>query len=307
VAGFLWASLRLLDRPLRVEALAPLGLVALASVPLLLGIRYGQIDIVLLLLTTLALLAHTRRRDLLAGLALGAAAAVKPTLALYGLYYLRKRRWATLAAAALTGGLLGLAPFLLLGSGALADWLAIARYFGGESYPTYPSNQSARGLLLRAFAGGPRHQPLLAAPWLADALWAVVVVAALALAWRLLSGRREAGARAAAEYGLVAALILLAAPLSEDIHYVMLLLPLVVLADRGTRVGPGPGLAWLALAAVACLYFLNPWLDFAYNRGSTDLRRLIASGAYLYGLLLVIAALVPLLWRPPARVEGRDA
>jgi alpha-1,2-mannosyltransferase len=305
-AGFLGIQARLLDRPLRPEGLAPLGLVTLASVPLLLGIRYGQVDVVLLLVLTLALLAHVRRRDLLAGLALGTAAAVKPTLALYGLYYLRKRAWATLAAAALAGLALGLAPFALLGPAALGEWLTIARYFSGADYPAYPSNQSARGLLLRAFAGGPRHQPLLAAPLLADVLWAAVVLAALALWWRCVSGRREPGRRAAAEYALTGALILLAAPLSEDIHYVLLLPALAVLIDRATGAGRAAPAAWTALAVAACLYFLQPWLDFAYNRGGTDARRLVASGAYLYGLVLTIAALAPLVWRPPGP-PARDA
>lgn len=297
-AGFLGVQARLLDRPLRPEGLAPLGVVTLASVPLLLGIRYGQVDVVLLLVLTLALLAHVRRHDLLAGLALGAAAAVKPTLALYGLYYLRKRAWATLVAAALAGLALGLAPFALLGPAALGEWLTIARYFSGADYPAYPSNQAARGFLLRAFAGGPRHQPLLAAPLLADLLWAVVILAALALWWQCVSGQREPGARAAVEHALTGALILLAAPLSEDIHYVLLLPALAVLIDRASRAGRSAPVGWTALAVAAGLYFLQPWLDFAYNRGGTDARRLLASGVYLYGLVLTIAALVPLVWQP---------
>ena len=84
VLGFLWTGARLLGRPLTLESMAPLATVTLASAPLLLGIRYGQVDILLLLLLTLGLLAHARGRDVLAGLALGVAAAVKPTLALYG-------------------------------------------------------------------------------------------------------------------------------------------------------------------------------------------------------------------------------
>jgi hypothetical protein len=132
-------------------------------------------------------------------------------------------------------------------------------------------------------------------PLLADLLWLLVVVAALVAGWRLLSAQRSPGPLSMAEHALTGALMLLAAPLSEDIHYVMLLPALAVLADRATGASATARRAWLALAFVACLYFLQPWLDFAYNRGGTDLRRLIASGAYLYGLVPVLAALALLL------------
>jgi hypothetical protein len=204
-----------------------------------------------------------------------------------------------------TGLVLGLGSFALVAPAALADWLAISRYFTGD-YATYPSNQSMRGFLLRAFAGGPRHVPLVESRLLADGLWVVAAIGALVLWWRCVSGRRAGGdRRAVAEYALTAALMLFAAPLSEDVHYVALLLPLAVLADRAAW-GPAPA-RWTALAVVACLYFLQPWLDFAYNRGGTDLRRLLASGAYLYGLLLVGGALVTLLWgRAPKRRDGSN-
>ncbi len=297
-----------LDPRSRAElaTLAAAALPVLAAVPLLLGLRYGQIDVALLLLTTLALLAYLRGRDALAGVALGLAVAVKPGLALYALFFLRKRRWTTLGAAALTGLTLGLGPFLLLRDGAFADWYAIARYFTGDSYPTYPSNQSLHGFLQRAFVGGPRHAPILDAPHLAAALWLAGAGAALAGWCRLVSGRAARGPRDTVEYALTAVLMLFAAPLSEDVHYVALLLPLAVLAVRAVR-GPA-SLGSVALAAAACLYFAQPWLDFAYNRGATDLRRLLASGAFLYGLLLVGAALVALLrvQRPAAGGAAGD-
>ncbi len=291
-----------------LAGLPPVLLPALGATPLLLGIKYGQVDVLLLLLTTLALLAYLRGHDALAGVALGAAAAVKPTLALYGLFFLRKGRWTTLGAAALTGLVLGLGPFALLPTGAFGDWLTVSRYFTGDDYPTYPSNQSLRGWLLRAFAGGPRHTPLVESRLLADVLWLALAAGALALWWRAVSGRPERGGRAPAEYALTAVLMLFAAPLSEDIHYVALLLPLAVLADRAVRGGmPTP---WAALAIAACLYFMQPWLDALPDGGRGDLARWIASGAYLYGLILVGAALVLLLRaareRPPGPAGAGD-
>lgn len=294
----IWA--RLSHRPRRsrpllaeLQGAVPVLLPVLGGVPLLLGIRYGQVDVILLLLTTLSLLAYLRGRDALAGVALGAAAAVKPTLAFYGLFYLRKGRWTTLGAAALTGLVLGLGPFAILGPDALGDWLAISRYFTGDDYPTYPSNQSVRGFLLRAFAGGPRQVPLLASHPLADVLWVGAIVAALVLWWRAVSSGPERGGRAAGEWALTAVVMLFVAPLSEDVHYVALIFPLAVLADgaaRGTLSARST-----ALALGACLYFMLPWLDAAADRGDTALGRLLLSGVYLYGLALAGGALVVLL------------
>ena len=51
----------------------------------------GVYDALMMLLTLLALLAYLRRRPALAGLALGAAIAVKPTLGLYCLFFVRKK------------------------------------------------------------------------------------------------------------------------------------------------------------------------------------------------------------------------
>jgi hypothetical protein len=271
-------------------AVIPIALPVLGATPLLLGIHYGQADLFLLLLTTLSLLAHQRRRDALAGIALGLAAAVKPTLALYGLYYLRKRCWTTLATAALTGATLGLAPFALLGSSALTDWLAISRYFGGGDYLAYPSNQSLRGFLLRALVGGPEHTPLFVNRPLAAALWVAGGIAALSAWWWCLSARREPDRRAVAEWSLTAVLILFAAPLSEDIHYVGLLLPLAVLAARIARGAGKP--RWQLWAFAACLAFVLPLNDLAAQVTHGTLARLLASASYLYGLALVGGVLI---------------
>jgi hypothetical protein len=148
---------------------------------------------------------------------------------------------------------------------------------------------------LRAVAGGPRHAPLIANASLAVGLWLAAGVGAVALWWRCVSGRPERGERAALEFGLTAALVLFVAPLSEDIHYVMVVTPLALLADR-VAWGPWPRwVGWPALALAGCLYYMQPWLDGFYYLGGDDLGRLLASGAYLYGLALVVAAIAPLL------------
>jgi hypothetical protein len=268
--------------------IAPLALPILGATPLLLGVQYGQSDLALLLLTTGSLLAHRRRRDLLAGVALGVAAAVKPTLALYGLFYLRKGCWTTLITAAITGAVVGFVPFAFLGDGAVGDWLAISRYFGAGDYLAYPTNASLRGVLLRAFVGGPQHPALFVSPVLAGSLWILLAGAALVVWWRRVPARREA-ANATLEWSLTVAVILFAAPLSEDIHFVGLLLPLAFLADRIAR-GQAT-VRWRAGALVACLVFILPLVDLGERLGGGELARLFTSAIYLCGLIGVGLAL----------------
>ena len=87
----------------------------------------------------------------------------------------------------------------------------------------------------------------------------------------------------------------------------MLLMPLALLADRVAH-GPWPRWAgWPALALASCLYFMQPWLDGFYYRGGDDLGRLLASGAYLYGLALVVASVAMLLLDTPNRGSRRVA
>lgn len=276
--------------PLRSDfhRVLPIGVATLGATPLLIGLRFGQADIFLLILATLALLAHLGRRDFLAGIALGIAAAVKPPLALYLLYFARKRAWSTILGAGLAGATLGLAPFLFLGRAAFTDWLAIARYLSGGDYSAYPSNQSLRGFLLRAFVGGPRLAPLLASRSLADACWLLGIVIAFALWWWAVSPERQSPSpRAVADYCLTASLILFISPLSEDIHFVTLLVALALLSDRLLRTRHST--PWRALAALALLAFLLP---LPGQVGSGTVGRHLTSAPYLCGLLLVTAALL---------------
>jgi len=300
--GERWASWRRLRDDF--GALLPLALPICGATPLLLGFQYGQSDLALLLLTTGSLLAHRRRRDLLAGIALGMAAAIKPTLALYGLFYLRKQCWTTLITAAITGALLGFAPFALLGGGAVGDWLAISRYFGAGDYLAYPTNASLRGVLLRAFVGGPQSSALFVSHALAIGLWIILAGAALVAWYRQVPARRDT-ANTTLEWSLTAALILFVAPLSEDIHFVALLVPLVFLADQ---IAHGAAtLRWRVGALIACLVFVLPLVDLGEHLGSGEVARLLTRAIDLCGLIGVGLALGT--WRriaatAPARVAS---
>ena len=291
-----------LDRPAwpalrtRLVALAPHALLTLGISPVVLSLMYGQVDLVLLVLTTASFFAYRSRRPWLAGFALGLAAAFKPTLALHGLFYLRKRGWSTLGAATLTGTLVGFGPFLFLGWRALGDWLTIARYFGSGKYLAYPSNQSLRGVALRLFVGGPDAPPLLSSPALATLLWFGAVVIGGLLWWRALDGATDDAPRASLEWALTTVLFLACAPLSEDIHFVAAIPPLALLGAALVRGTTQPRVATMT-AFAGCCFLLSPDELARWLGGGGD-ARLLASTLYLCGLGLAGLTLRALLLVP---------
>jgi hypothetical protein len=306
VVGFILAMVHVLQRPLRLET------AALVAIPVLAGaregpissIQFGQPDILLLLLLTLSVWAALRQRDIAAGVLLGLAVCVKPTLAVVGLFYLRKRRWTTLATATATGVVAGLGPFLLLGPPALSDWLAIGEYFGTGSVVVYSANMSLRALLQRAFSGGPFTSPLLDNPILGIVLWAVAAVTVLLVWWRSVSAGPGPRGQFVVEYAFTIAVMLFVAPYSEYNHYTAVLLPLAVLADRAAWAPASK--RWALLAVAACLYFAQPWLLQGNTLpGLPNGLRLLASTSYLYGLVLVGAALLLLLRHERRRVASQ--
>jgi hypothetical protein len=92
--------------------------------------------------------------------------------------------------------------------------------------------------------------------------------------------------------------------LSEDIYYVQALVPVVVLVDS---------LFWRSLTnkerglgIMACIYFLLPRLESLPYLGRTDIEHLMTSGMYLYGLILVVTALVYLYYRRGKTADGPE-
>jgi hypothetical protein len=73
-------------------------------------------------------------------------------------------------------------------------------------------------------------------------------------------------------------------------------------APAGWAATRAPGPRWAVLRVLACLYVMNPLLRTYDGPGFTDALHVIASGSYLYGLLLVAGALVPIrLYKRRAR------
>ena len=124
-------------RLLRHRGLPPERLLLYYWNPLVLVESFGSghVDLAAAAFLLLALRLHEERRRARAGIAFALAALTKLTPALLIPYFLRRRAWALLAAAAVTVALL-YAPFLGAGSALMAGLRAYARHweFNGAAY-----------------------------------------------------------------------------------------------------------------------------------------------------------------------------
>ncbi len=257
--------------------------------PMRVTINFGQINIFLVLLVMVAV---QSRREWLAGVLVGAAAGIKLTPAVTGLYFLARRRWA-----AAVWSFVGFAAsigvsWLLIGDETrqyFEDLLGDASRIGPVGAPI---NQSLRGALSR-IAG---HD--LGSDWIV--LVAIAVFAALCFAaWRGLDPDDRLGTLL-----LVQLLGLLASPISWNHHWVWVL-PLMVWLIHGAAarypgartvaavwgvvmligvssvllnprtaagdvIGGSPAEVWLGTADVALTVATVAWLVWASRRPSVS-------------------------------------
>lgn len=230
-----------------------LTLLALTLLPAIAtyDLSLGQADLLTLGLAVGAL-ARNVRGGRLAALPLGVAIAVKPQLGLLLGVWLWRREWRAALAAALIalGGVV--APFAVAGGlAAVNDYTSFFLRWNAFRGSAEPINQSLYGALLRLFAPNVWVRPLVEASWLVTPLRVIGVVAALGLwLWRAPRSRPAEQARALAQEALVFPIILLVSPLSEDIHYCLLIAPLVILGlYAALRRGWRWRAAWILWAA----------------------------------------------------------
>ncbi len=236
VAAVIWMG-RELNIALRGKRDWPMTLafaaVALLPAVVLYDLFLGQADVLMAALVVGACGLWLRKNPW-AALALGAAIAVKPTMALLLVVWLWKGDWrATIRAAVAALALVAL-PFAIVGWNAFHDYVDFFIHWNAFSANAEYINQSPYGMLLRMFTVNPSTHPLIDAPWLVAPLRYLAALGALAL-WAWVTPRRPTSDRALAmgECLLALPLILLVSPLAEDIHYCTIVPTLI-------------GLSWLA-------------------------------------------------------------
>ena len=227
----LWAlllAIRLREAPFRVDHLLALVTLLAFCHPLLLQMKYGQLNGFLVFLLVAAWWADRRQYQYLAGACIGAAAAIKLLPAFLFIYWLMQGRWRALLGGAGAFVLLNSLAWAVLDPGAFGAYIFTAvpsiNHFQGSWL-----NMSLPGLWVKLFNPEPSENvvPLLRAPALAQVLVIasqVVVVVLTAIRCRQ-AHTREQRDRA---LGLAVVGMLLVSPITWSHYLLMLLMPLAV-------------------------------------------------------------------------------
>lgn len=284
---------------------ATVALIFLAALPLFHPLRSniaaGQAYAFVLLAVVVAALAYARPLSpLVKGVALSTVALLK---LYYGLILLLppvlERRskllwfWAAIVAGAV------LLSAMLVGSEGWVVWFQTALTWRSRPETTVTAYQTLNSLFGHLFRYDPTWNlaPALAAPLIADVLWAVSAATLVGISAVAIARHARAIDRPLLVLAVVVPVAILISPIAEDYHYVLALFPLAVagaalLHDRG--IGLGRLFTFVAAAALLApawpfnqLVIEGWWAALFYPR--------------VYGAFLLWALLVYLAWlRPPS-------
>lgn len=195
-----------------VLAWAVFTAVALRTIPVMDGFRFGQVDMFLLLPILLDLLRARVVRWIPHGVCVGLATAIKLTPGIFIVHLLVTRQWRAATTAIATAAGATLVSFVLLPQASFAFWGGALQDPARLGRNDDTSNQSIRGVLLRLLGQGTTTQLL----WLALAATAAVCGLAAARRAHVLGLRRL-------EISAVALTGLLVSPVSWIHHFAWLL------------------------------------------------------------------------------------
>jgi hypothetical protein len=273
----------------------------------------GNVDTLILFLLTLSLSDYRSGHKVRAGVWLALAGLIKPTAGFVLLFFLWKRAWRTLVACGVVGGVLLAASALTIGVNQTLDFISVASYWSSPTFAVSPVNQAPYGLLLRLFTVNPYTVPVLVSPLLATVLRVVVVGGVLLVLARVIRPSRNVSPmRLALEYSLVLIGMLMASPLSEDIHFTYLGLPLIVIGCAAFTQWPHRTAQLVAAALLVVFAYLSlPLLGaakmafYTFYVEPVSMPRLLLTGVHLYGL--VVLAGVALITLRRQTLVDRDA
>lgn len=280
LGGLVWAFA---GRPDLLTYLA-VGATGLLFQPVIENFRYGQAYVLLFLLLSLAAVAFQRDRPSAGGIALALMLILKTAGWPLLLLLAWRRQWRYLA---WTFGAAGLIILLALPWLPLAMWQSYRQLLPqviGSPLVCVTPYQTTRSFLCHLFA--PQidwsQAPVLALPWTATAVFTLLALVTLAINWRL------AARDPLAAFMSFVAWSILFAPLGEQHHHVVMLVPIVwlLLLWRDGRLDSRLVRAGLILVLV---FYIVPF-PVHWPQWQTDRLALLAYPR-LYGAWLTLLAI----------------
>jgi glycosyl transferase family 87 len=254
--------------------------------------QLGQIYALLLLLHVIGWRAYSRRQDVLAGVALGLALALKLSGWPIGLLMLSQRRWTAVWSSIVTGISAAAITLPWVGIDAWRAFLVVAvPQAMRRPSATLTVYQDTGGFWQHWFRYDPHlnPHPIFNAPALAS----ILTIGTAAVACFLLIARRRP---AYVSFAAAVALVELLSPAAEQYHYIVLLLPLAVLWHQ----------AWVlrsrgALCAACVATLLIAW-PMNYRAPHPVWALLLSYPRLIGGWIGFAALLMP--WRDDRQVTG---
>jgi hypothetical protein len=268
--AFVALTLVLLVRSTRL-GLQRIGLLAfLALAPLCSNFVFGQMHVLVLLLLTTAAWLHFKDRRFTSGLILAVATALKIYPGLFLIFFLVKKQWRAAAGLVIGIGTAVLLSIHLFGIDASRVYAREVLPFAMRGQIVDPYNTqwgSLSALLARLFISEPELNPSPAAhmPWLYALLYSLVVAFilatfVLAIGW----GRTKDESRVKLEWASYLFLLLLISSQPASYHFVVLILPAVLITaylverDQWTKAAVLTGLYALACGSYQWLCPQDP-------------------------------------------------
>jgi hypothetical protein len=291
--GFLVASVELLHRSTTLGRRRIWLIALLAILPLRTSFLYGQMHLLVLFLMVLAYVFHRRDRAVWCGVCIALAGALKIYPLLFVLFFLWKRQWRTAVATMIASGALVIVGGFTMGWGPLHTYAfeMLPRSLQGEMLDPYNLRAaSAAALFHRLFLFEPSLSP---APVLASStlyvisypLWQSAILFPLFVLIRSLSE----SLREQTEWSAFLFALLLLSPVPSSYHFVVMILPVVLLIDglaRENRRG--------LIAIVVSLYLLISASGFIEPNSHTNsgLNTLLTTSRLWFGIALYAIFLV---------------
>ncbi len=231
VALFAAASFRML-RELRVRGTHLLLMIALILLynPLHVNLELGQSYILMFVLLVVAWVGYRRGDHRALGIALGLLLALKTAGVFLWVLLILQRRWSALAWGIGTAALCALISLPIVGIEAWQTYFREVSYFNGQPFLTITAYQTPTSLFGHLFTYDAQWNPapLVAAPLLASLLTWGSLLGLMGLTSVVAAQRRHHDLVFAA-FVMVSVLIV---PLALDYHYMLLLLPIMILVAQ---------------------------------------------------------------------------